>query len=368
MPDAPPDHSPRSLEHRTNFLLSLLVVAGIAAVAYTDLVVQSHVSLGYLFLLPLAFSALVHRLRFTLVLVVLCTILQDLLGPFPHGGWVFLARNLVTFAGYLSVVLLANRLGRQRQELFDTVRSQRDQMEKDLSLAAQVQRQLLPRRPLLLPSLEVAGRVVPARTVSGDFYDYTPLPDGSVGFVIADVSGKGPAAALLMTPVQAVLRLRAPDSAPPAEVMQDLNQIFLQIMGRARYVTLFYGRLHPQKRWLEYANAGHEPPFLFRPRTGQVLWLNKGGLVLGLMPEVRYESGAVALEAGDLLVLYTDGVSDAENERGEAFTRRRLPGLVATLERRSAVEVVEAIHRAVAEFRGPRPQEDDTTVIVLRLL
>ena len=97
--------------------LSLLVVAGIAAVAYTDLVVQSHVSLGYLFLLPLAFSALVHRLRFTLVLVLLCTVLQDLLGPFPHGGWVFVVRNLVTFAGYLSVVLLANRLGRQRRLL-----------------------------------------------------------------------------------------------------------------------------------------------------------------------------------------------------------------------------------------------------------
>ena len=171
-----------------------------------------------------------------------------------------------------------------------------------------------------------------------------------------------------MTPVQTVVRLRASDSAPPAAVMQDLNQIFLQIMGRARYVTLFYGRLNLKKKLLEYTNAGHEPPFLFRARTGEVIWLDKGGLVLGLLPEARYESATVALEPGDLLVLYTDGVSDTENERGEAFTRRRLPGLVASLAGPSAAEVVEAIHRAGAEFRGSRPLQDDTTVIVLRLL
>lgn len=357
---------PEAKETEVDWLLTVAVVGAIAAVAYADSLVET-ISLGYLYVLPLSLSAMVHRLRTTMLLLVVCVLLHDWLGPFePTFGWTMVARHLLTLVGFSTAVLVVHQLTVKRRELAEVVRVQRDQLAREIQLAAEVQQRLLPRQAPQMPGYEVAGQMQAARTIGGDYYDFIQLSDGDLGLVVADVSGKGVAAALLMPSVEMALRLGAERAAKPPELVATLNQHFLEFTDAARYVTLFYAKLHAAERVLEYTNAGHLPPLLVRS-NGSEMWLEGGGTVVGLISEAEYTSRSVLLLPGDVLVLYTDGLTEAENPAGKEFSRRRLLSCVQQDRMRSAEEILTGLHGSVAEFVGAGQLSDDLTLVVLKV-
>jgi sigma-B regulation protein RsbU (phosphoserine phosphatase) len=194
------------------------------------------------------------------------------------------------------------------------------------------------------------------------------LPDGHLGLVVADVSGKGVSAALLMSSVKTALWAGAPSALNCGQAVRNLNKSFYELTDLERYVTLFYGRLDPVQGLLEYTNAGHLPPLLFHGATGEFEWLEVGGAVVGLFPAAEYDCAQVQLKPGDTLVLYTDGVTEATNAAGEELTRERLVPFVRENATRSAQQLVEAISSAVTAYRGTNVLEDDLTLVVLRAI
>ena len=182
------------------------------------------------------------------------------------------------------VAFLVTLIARQRNRLVAEVRRQRDEYEHDLILASQVQRRVLP-KPLVCSSLELAAAMQPAQLLGGDYYDFFKISDEVVDVVIADVSGHGAAASLLMPSLAVALRLRARELDGPAAIIKDLDEVFRQITNAATFVTMFYARFDQSKKTLEYANGGHNPPLLVRPKTGESLLLEAGGPILGILPQ-----------------------------------------------------------------------------------
>jgi serine phosphatase RsbU (regulator of sigma subunit) len=359
--------SPREIGRPVNLSFALMVVAAIAGVAYADFIVQT-ISLGYLYLLPLAMCGFVFRLRISLILVLLCFLLQDWLGPFTHYGWEHFARNLATLAAFVTVVFVVDRLTGQRRQLSQLVRQQRDELTREIETAALVQRRLLPSRAPAIDGFDIAGRMVAARTVGGDYFDYLELPAGHLGLAIADVSGKGVSAALLMSSVKMALRAGAPRALSPDRSLRNLNSSFYEVTEADRYVTLFYGNLDTAQGLLEYTNAGHLPPLLFHRATGEIEWLETGGTVIGLFPAAEYQCGQAWLQPGDILILYTDGVTEATNAAGEEFAIERLAETLRQSFTDSAKQLLESIYCAVHAFRGTSVLEDDLTLVVVRAL
>ena len=178
--------------------------------------------------------------------------------------------TLIGLAGFLVVGFLVTLIAKQRDRLATEVRRQRDAYERDLVLAAQVQRRVLPPPPTL-PGFELAAVMHPARLLGGDYYDFFQISEDVVDVVIADVSGKGAAASLLMPSLALALRIRARELSGPAAIVKDLDESLKQITNAATFVTIFYARLHGTSRTLEYASGGHNPPLLMRARTGSFL-------------------------------------------------------------------------------------------------
>jgi serine phosphatase RsbU (regulator of sigma subunit) len=357
----------RAEENRVAGLLNVVVVLAIAAVAYTDWVVEANVSLGYLYVLPLALSALVNPLPFTIALVAICTVLQDIFGPAVESFHLRVVHNLIDIAGFLVVGFLVTLIAKQRGRLAAEVRRQRDEYERDMLLAAQVQRQVLP-KPVTTPRLELAGAMQTARLLGGDYYDFFQISENVVDVVIADVSGKGVAAALLMPSLAVALRLRARELSGPAEIIKDLDGVLKQVTNPATFVTMFYARFNQTSRTLQYASGGHNPPILMRPKTGEAMLLEEAGPILGILDDAEFSNSMVALEQGDILALYTDGVTEQENVASEEFAIDRLKEVIQNNESESAATVVAHVSEAVSNFAGTTEQADDLTVVVVKVL
>ena len=203
--------------------------------------------------------------------------------------------------------------------------AQRERLNRELEIAREVQEHLFPQRLPAVPGLDYCGQCRPAREVGGDYYDFLALPGGRLGIAIGDVSGKGVGAALMMASLEASLRALASVVDDPPELMERVNSLVYQASSSNRYATLFYAQYDPASRRLSYVNAGHNPPVVLRNRAGscQVLRLETGGPVIGLLPH-RYERGIFSHEAGDLVVLFTDGVSESMNVRYEEWGEERL--------------------------------------------
>jgi serine phosphatase RsbU (regulator of sigma subunit) len=354
-------------ETRTAGLLNFVVILAIGAVAYTDWVVVANVSLGYLYVLPIALCALINPLQFTVVLVFICTFLTDIFGPPPDSLKLRVAHNAIAVAGFLIVGFLVTLIVRQQRQLEADIRRQRDAYERDLTLAAQVQRQVLP-KPAVFRSLEIAATMQAARLLGGDYYDFYAISDDVVDVVIADVSGKGAAAALLMPSLAVALRLRAKELSGPAEIMKDLDGVLKQVTNSATFVTMFYARLNQATRSLQYACGGHNPPILVRPGTGESQLLEETGPILGILPDAAYTETRMPLEPGDILTLYTDGVTEQENEKSEEFSVDRLKQVLLNHETEPAATVVSDITQAVFDFAGTKEQSDDLTAVVVKIL
>jgi sigma-B regulation protein RsbU (phosphoserine phosphatase) len=347
-------------------VLTLAVVAGISAVAYADKSVAS-VSLAPLYFLPLALSALVHPLRISLALSIVCVVLHDLVGPMHDLGTRHLARDVTTLLGYVFVVAVVNQLGGQRRRLAEFAERQRDELANEIALAAEVQQGILPRSIPRVPGFDLAARMYPAKTVGGDYYGFILLPAGEIAVVIADVSGKGVAAGLLMPSIEVALRMNAPRFPSTSDLLQLFNNVVCQVTSGLRFISLFYGKLYPQSGSLEYTNAGHNPPLLIRAGTDPSP-LDKGGPVLGVLPDSKYESAKISLRQGDVLVLYTDGAVEAENPAGEQYSAERLSKTVGSHLQQNASELIETIYGSVTQFRETKALADDLTLVVVKML
>jgi serine phosphatase RsbU (regulator of sigma subunit) len=353
-------------EGRITGLLNFVVALAIAAVAYTDWIVIANVSLGYLYVLPIALSALVNPLPLTIALAVGCTFLQDIFGPSSDTLQVRVIRGAISLAGFLVVGFFVTLIARQRDRLAAEVRRQRDEYEHDLILASQVQQRVLPRPPTV-QGLELAAAMQTARLLGGDYYDFFQISDDVVDVVIADVSGKGAAASLLMPSLAMALRLRARELSGPAAIIKDLDGVLRQITNSATFVTMFYARFHQTSRTLQYASGGHNPPLLVRSRTGESLLLEAGGPIMGILPDAQFSDTVIALDQGDILTLFTDGVTEQENESGDEFSLGRLKEVILSRETEPAAALVAHISEAVYSFAGTKEQADDLTVVVAKV-
>ncbi len=360
----------RHVETEENWIagsLNFLVFLAIAAVAYTDWMVVPNISLGYLYVLPIALSGLINPLPLTIGLAVGCTVLQDLFAGGSDTVPVRTVRDVIALAGFLVVGFLVTLIARQRARLAAEVRRQRDEYEHDLILASQVQRRVLPKPPIL-PALELAAAMQPAQLLGGDYYDFFQISDEVVDVVIADVSGHGAAASLLMPSLAVALHLRARELDGPAAIIKDLDEVFKQITSTATFVTMFYARFDQASKTLQYANGGHNPPLLVRPKTGESLLLEKGGPIMGILPGAQFSNTLITLDQGDILTLFTDGVTEQENEAGDEFSIRRLEDVVRSKETEPASALVAHISEAVSTFAGTSKQVDDLTVVVVKVL
>jgi phosphoserine phosphatase RsbU/P len=237
-------------------------------------------------------------------------------------------------------------------------------MERELDLAREIQMSLVPSQPLLLGGWEVHGRVVPARQVGGDYYDYFALEGGRVALTIADVSGKGVPASLLMSNVQASLRAFCDGLRPIPDAIQRVNQSVTRSASGGKFITLFYAELDPANGVLRYANAGHNYPLL-RRADGKVEELTTGGLLLGLFEDATYEQGETAFRPGDALLLYSDGLSEAADSRGEQFGEERLQVAFEGCQGIAPGEVIPRLYDAIGAFRGSAGQGDDMTAVIV---
>ena len=243
---------------------------------------------------------------------------------------------------------------------------QRRAQEQELGVARRIQQDLLPKSVLAVSDLEVVGANRPCFEVGGDYFDYFNLADGRIALAIADVAGKGVPAALLMSNLQAILRAECARGTDVPQVPTQANrQLMESLAGNSKFVTFFYGALDPATRRLSYSNAGHNPPLLVR-KSGAIEELETGGLILGVFPMAEYDQGIVDLATGDLLVLFTDGVTEAESRHG-LYSDERLQELLLRERGRSAKDIAQAILADVDLFSHGRHQTDDVTVVVVKV-
>jgi sigma-B regulation protein RsbU (phosphoserine phosphatase) len=237
--------------------------------------------------------------------------------------------------------------------------------EEEVATARRIQQQLLPETPPALPGWDVCASNSPSRQVGGDYHDFLPLPDNRVGLAIGDVSGKGVPAALLMSNLQAALRVRALGWHPVDRVVQDVNRQICRNTGYGSFISFFLGDLEPSEGRLSFVNAGHNAPLIVR-RDGTVEPLETGGLLLGVFPEASYQRGEVRLDPGDVLAMYTDGVTEAWSPAGDMFSEDRLVQTLVRHRDRSAAELHDTVLAEVRSFQQGRPPDDDLTLVLLK--
>jgi len=303
--------------------------------------------------------------------------------------------------------------------------AEEERLRQELEVAAQVQRRLFPETPEL-DTLELCGVCHPARGVGGDYYDFLSFEDGRIGLAVADVAGKGISAALLMSIVQASLRSQAPSvDGKLTDLVASMNSLLFRSTGPNGYATFFYAQFDGPSKRFAYVNAGHNPPILVRANamigsTGRkpgieperqgtsevalaassvlgqshqvseridekgplatqtpdcnllemeerISPLVTGGMVIGLFENCKYEQETIQLEAGDLIVAYTDGVTEAMNRNAEEFSEARLRRVVASSAHLAAEELSRVIIRTVREWRGNLEQHDDLTLVIMKV-
>jgi len=238
-------------------------------------------------------------------------------------------------------------------------------MYRELEVARNVQERLLPGKLPEIAGVDFAAACIPARFVGGDYFDFISLPDGTCAFTIGDVSGKGVAAAVLMASIQASLRtLLLKEAHDLPSLMTDFSRFVCSVSSTDRYSTMFCGVLDAPNRRLTYVNAGHCDPYL-RRRDGSLERLTVGGMPIGLFPAARYEQAVVQLERGDLLVCYTDGISEAQNRTEELWAKRDLENLIHSFAGLTAQEALDRLFDAAKAFSDGAEPADDATGVVL---
>lgn len=267
--------------------------------------------------------------------------------------------DFLTTLGNQSMVSLENA------RLFkETLEKQR--MEEELAVARDIQAQLLPGTIPERAEVDIHAENISSKAVGGDYYDIIELKNGEMGIVIADVSGKGVPASLLMANVQASFRALAEVVTSTSELTSMVNNIIHKNTSADKFITYFYAKINPDTLEMEYCNAGHNHPMIIS-EDHEIRLLNKGGLILGMLPDISYEWEVVQLKKGDMIVMYTDGITEALNSEQEEYEEWRLIDLCKEKHALTAREMSRTIIDTVNEFCGSEPQYDDMTLIVAKI-
>jgi serine phosphatase RsbU (regulator of sigma subunit) len=266
--------------------------------------------------------------------------------------------NLLTVMANVAAIRL------EHARLSDVEQAERI-MARDLEQAAEIQRRLLPEKSPEVPGLDLAGYNAPCRTVGGDYYDFFTCSDGRVAIVVADVSGKGMPAALLMSSLQARVQVLADDPSDVGALVAKLNRLLCANIPSNRFISLFLGVLDPATGELAYCNAGHNPPVLIRA-DGQIEWLHGGGPILGILSKAPYEEKRSRIGPGEFVVLYSDGVTEMTDPGNEEFGEQRLAQVLAGRRAETASALVDAVRAELSQFAAGANPADDLTLVVAK--
>jgi phosphoserine phosphatase RsbU/P len=241
-------------------------------------------------------------------------------------------------------------------------------LRRDLDCAKDVQQAFLPPRSLSIPCISCETFYQPAHSIGGDYYDLLSLPEGRWGIAIGDVSGKGIGAALLMASLQASLRAQAlHPHLDPSTLIGDVNRLVNESSPTNFFASLFYAEYEPTTRALKYANAGHNAPIVVRPGNDscEMYHLEPGGMPVGISADSQFATSSFQFEIDDVLVAYTDGITEAENPHGELWGEQRLENLLRPCSRETPEQIIKCILDEVSAFANGQPQRDDATLVVM---
>jgi sigma-B regulation protein RsbU (phosphoserine phosphatase) len=267
-------------------------------------------------------------------------------------------RMLTTLAAQVAISI-------ENARLYQAVRRQERQLERDISMAREVQLRLLPTHAPEHANAEMAVRFLPARSIGGDLYDFVDYGPGKTAVVLGDVSGKAAPAALFAALVSGIMRSAAAQQPEPAQMMAILNDAIQERKLDSQYVVLLFALWHDETRTLHVANSGAVQPILCR--NGEPRTVRAEGFPLGMFPDVSYEEFHLATEPGDVILFISDGITDAQNEKEEMYGDERLCGLLCANRDRPAQEIADAVLADVAHFQSGKDRFDDETIIVLRV-
>jgi sigma-B regulation protein RsbU (phosphoserine phosphatase) len=241
------------------------------------------------------------------------------------------------------------------------------QLEGELELSQVIQRGLLPTELPSIKGMNIAAFSRPAQIVGGDYFDFVDFKDGTHGFVMADVSGHGVSAGMFMSSLQAAFNTLVPDADSPLSVLERINRLYIHNINFTTFVTTFLGKYDPQTRILCYANAGHNSAYLYRQATNEEIWLRPTGPAIGLMERFSIHTEEVTMEPGDVLLLYTDGITEAANHQDVMWGEDRLADIVRQNVDLSAEQLIQKILKALKEHTDGIPLVDDVTLVLTKV-
>ena len=290
---------------------------------------------------------------------------QPFSARFYGGLKISLVVSTVAGIGKYAYDRMQGRLQRQNielQKVIETGSARARQQEEDFQKAREIQEGLLPKHIAQIRGYQVSGAWQPALTVGGDYYDVLPFTETMLGIAIADVVGKGVSAALLMANLQAAVRAFAADARDPADVSERINAVMCSNIASGKFITFFYCLLDAAQRRLTYCNAGHNAPILIRGENAARL--EEGGALLGIFPDWKFEQRTIDLLPGDRILLFTDGITEAEDLKGEEFGEERLISAMRQLHGLSANELQSRVLEAVSVFCGGNFRDDATLLVI----
>lgn len=237
-------------------------------------------------------------------------------------------------------------------------------MQEELRLAREIQQHLLPDSLPSIDGFDIAAINIPAKEVGGDYYDFD-LREGKLFFCLGDVSGKGLPASLLVANLQASLHSQLNNNLSPKEIVNNSNQLIYQNTDPTKFITLYYGMLDIQKEQITYSNAGHDQPIVISPESG-ITKLREGGVPLGILPDQEYENSEISIKRGEMLIIYSDGITEAMNKDQEEFGLERLIDKLQILKNLNALDIIDDVINDIRSFVGEIPQMDDMTMMIIK--
>lgn len=244
---------------------------------------------------------------------------------------------------------------------------ERRRLESELELSQIVQRALMPQRAPVISGVEVAAFSRPAEIIGGDYFDFFKFKDGTHGLVIADVSGHGVSAGMLMSSLQTALQTMAPNTDSPAEILDRINRFYIHNIRFTTFVTVFLARYDSNDRTLTYINSGHNPPAVFRKNLSEIHWLTRTAPAVGLSEHYFPKTETVKVSEGDVLLLYTDGLTEALNNDMEQFGQERLAELILNSADLSSSDLLQVVRHGINAYSGDLPLADDLTLVALKV-
>jgi sigma-B regulation protein RsbU (phosphoserine phosphatase) len=243
----------------------------------------------------------------------------------------------------------------------------KERLNKEVLIASNIQKNLLPKEVKIPFQLETAEYFEPAKEIGGDYYDYNITSDNQIFITIGDVSGKGVPASLVMTTIRAVLKTLSYTQEAPAEMLTTLNRFMCRDMSDEMFVTIFHSRYDNKTKTLTYSNAGHNPLIIYKASEDRVFEKNVKGPAIGFLEDYSYKEGKIELDSKDVLVYYTDGITECENSQKDMFGVERLKEIIYENRKESSERIKETILLEIKKFRDGHDQLDDITLIVVKI-